>query len=201
VPEEGGSGFYAVSGRLKDGRCCLLDRYRAEAVCYVKAARIRELCDIHFRTSQSEYERLHWCRRKSIFRRKEMGLFEFFKGGSSKKQRTISESKALKKSAALLAQSGEPTTLIDTSIERIGVNITNATVKKFMNDYCDKLMAKGFRFIDDRSETSGNLYVEFNKFDTTIKPGEIYVYSKPHFKLVISRGDDLGVMVSFTDQK
>jgi tetratricopeptide (TPR) repeat protein/ABC-type dipeptide/oligopeptide/nickel transport system ATPase component len=85
--------------------------------------------------------------------------------------------------------------------EKIGENITDDNVHQFVKSHYDKLSLQGYKYFDELGKIAGNLYGEFNKLtpDLTMNHGEIWAYSKPHYELLISRGDSLGIMIAFSD--
>ena len=71
--------------------------------------------------------------------------------------------------------------------------------KEIIGKYTDQLEAEGYHFVDERGDKSGELYMEYTNLNTSIFSGQIYVYSPPHYRLIVSRGDELGILLSFTD--
>jgi hypothetical protein len=69
------------------------------------------------------------------------------------------------------------------------------------------MVSAGYHYVDGLTSenkvepNAAALYGEFSKLPTaTMARGEIYTYTKPHWKLLISRGDYLGIILSFSDQ-
>jgi len=85
------------------------------------------------------------------------------------------------------------------NITLLASNVTTfEQAKEIIWKYVDQLVTEGYRFVDEQGDKSVELYGEFSNLNTLMLPGQIYVYSPPRYKLLISRGE-LGVMLSFTD--
>jgi len=82
-------------------------------------------------------------------------------------------------------------------IKRVGSNITQDNARQFVNDLVQKLKDEGYNFVDERGDNAGRLYSEYSKFPVTMLKGEVYTYKDGIWLLLISRGDDLGIMWSF----
>jgi len=83
-------------------------------------------------------------------------------------------------------------------IKRVGVNITRDKAQQFIDDFLLKLKKEGYNFVDEMGDNAGKLYEKFNKFPLTMNNGELYTYKEGNWLLLISRGDDLGIMWSFS---
>jgi hypothetical protein len=85
--------------------------------------------------------------------------------------------------------------------KRVGENITKGNAQQFVNDFIRQIQNEGYRFVDQMGKNAEELYEEFRILDISIASGEVYCYKKPHWNLLISRGDESGIMLSFTDAK
>jgi hypothetical protein len=87
------------------------------------------------------------------------------------------------------------------SVKRVGENITKDNALQFVNDFMQKMQNEGYHFVDERGSNAWELYEEFRILDIPIKNGEVYCYKNSHWNLLISRGDESGIILSFTDTK
>ena len=91
------------------------------------------------------------------------------------------------------------------SVELVGVIHNQAELDKFMLEYPQKFASEGYTELAGNKvahDVVGNLlYPEFSKFRHSIGAGaigtgEIYEYTHPPYKLLVSRGE-LGIMWGF----
>jgi hypothetical protein len=112
-----------------------------------------------------------------------MGLFDFFKNGSSKRQPTNDVSST------------------QNSAKLVGVVHSQEEFDKFMLEITKKLFSEGYQHVEpnygNMGKKAGDLYSEgFSKLGITMNKDEIYEYSQDPYKLLISRGE-LGLMMAF----
>ncbi|MDR1149276.1 MAG: hypothetical protein LBK66_11660 [Spirochaetaceae bacterium] len=86
-------------------------------------------------------------------------------------------------------------------IKRVSKNITKDNAKQFCNEFLAKTQKDGYHFVDERGDNAEALYNEFNKYPVVISTGEVYTYKKGDWLLLISRGDESGIMGSFRRNK